>query len=490
MSTFDVVTFGSREGEPISILPQLANRHGIVTGATGTGKTVTIQTICEGFSRIGVPVFLADVKGDAAGLSQPGGGNARVDERLVELDLPPLEPKGSPVVFWDIAGRLGHPARCTISQMGPALLARLLDLNDTQTGVVEVAFAWADDEGIPVVDLKDLRALLMEVTARRKELAVRYGSISPNSVAAIQRSLLRLEQAGGDLLFGEPSLDMTDLLRTREDGTGYLSILAAQELIHTPLAYSTFLLWLLSELYETLPEVGDPENPTLVFVFDEAHLLFEGVPKSLSEKIEQVMRLIRSKGVGVYFSTQLPTDVPGVVLGQLAHRIQHALRAYTPKDQRAIRAVADTFRENPDIDVATEVLELGLGEALVSVLDASGAPSPVERVMVIPPASRLGPITEEERLSVMSLSPVLGKYDAMIDRESAYEMLQKKLEEAAQTNITGGQVNTPESSAPARKPSQRSTGDDLADLAQDAVSSFGREVGRQFARGILGSLKR
>ncbi len=488
----------------LTLLPGMANRHGVVTGATGTGKTVTIQSIIEKFSEIGVPVFVADIKGDMAGLAAPGGGNERVDNRLADLNLPPLEPTAAPVIFWDVYGELGHPVRTTISEMGPLLLARLLDLNDTQTGVLQVAFAYADDQQLPLIDLTDLRALLNDVSDKRKELSVDYGAVSPASIGAIQRGLLRLDEAGGDLLFGEPALDLNDFLRTDSEGRGYVSVLAAEKLFHQPLVYGTFLLWMLSDLFETLPEVGDPEKPVLAFFFDEAHLLFADMPKMLSDRIQQVVRLIRSKGVGVFFITQMPIDIPDVVLGQLGNRVQHALRAYTPRDQKSIRAVAQTFRVNENFNIEEAVTLLEVGEALVSFLDERGAPTVVERGFIIPPRSRIGALTAEERAAVIAASPVAGKYDESIDRESAFEILQARLKqseldaeaerqrqefekERAELEMEREKL---EREAAKQSSKSRSSKDPFDEFLGDTASTFGRELGKALSRGLLGSLKR
>ncbi len=385
------------------LLPALANRHGLVAGATGTGKTVTIHAIAEQFSRIGVPVFVSDVKGDLAGISQPGGDNEKVTERLTQLGLTDFTYEATPVIFWDLYGKLGHPVRSTISEMGPILLARLMNLSETQTGVLQLVFRYADDNGLLLLDLKDLRAMLQFIGDNRKSVQTEYGNVSPQSVGAIQRSLLTLEESGADQIFGEPALSLSDFMRTDDKGRGYVNILASQELINSPLVYATFLLWLLSELFETLPEVGDPEKPKLVFFFDEAHLLFTDCPPALQDKIEQVIRLIRSKGVGVYFISQNPLDVPDIVLGQLGNRVQHALRAFTPRDQKAVKSAADTFRPNPRFAVETVITELSTGEALTSFLEEKGAPGVVERALIIPPRSRIGVISPEERAKITEL---------------------------------------------------------------------------------------
>ncbi|MBM4247500.1 MAG: DUF853 family protein, partial [Deltaproteobacteria bacterium] len=424
------ILIGKRPGGPeLHLLPGMANRHGLVAGATGTGKTVTLQLLAESFSRIGVPVFAADVKGDLAGISQAGGGNPKVEARARELGLAPLAYAAAPVTLWDVDGTLGQPVRTTVSEMGPLLLGRLLDLNETQEGVLRLVFKVADDEGLLLLDLKDLRAMLEDVAARAKELTTSYGRVSAASVGAIQRGLLQLGEQGADRLFGEPALDVHDLMRVA-DGRGVVNLLAAEKLYRSPRVYAAFLLWLLSELFEQLPEVGDLDKPKLVFFFDEAHLLFADAPDALRDKIEQVVRLIRSKGVGVWFVTQNPTDLPDVVLGQLGNRVQHALRAFTPRDQKAVQAAAETFRTNPGLDVKQTIIELGVGEALLSFLDAKGMPSPVERALVCPPMSRVGPITADERARVVQASPLRGKYEHAVDRESAYELLRARAERA------------------------------------------------------------
>ncbi|WP_296811586.1 helicase HerA-like domain-containing protein [Thiocapsa sp.] len=489
--------------EPVSILSRMANRHGLVAGATGTGKTVTLQRLAEQFSRIGVPVFLADIKGDLAGISQPGGGNRRVVERVAEMGLEQEEGfafAGNPVMFWDIQGEQGHPVRTTLTEMGPLLLSRLLNLNEVQEGVINIVFHVADENGWLLLDLKDLRALLAHVAENAAELQTRYGNVSSASVGAIQRRLLVIEKQGGDLLFGEPALTLQDMMQTDEQGHGYINILAADKLIHTPEIYSTFLLWLLSELFEELPEAGDQDKPKLVFFFDEAHLLFKDAPKVLLDKIEQVVRLIRSKGVGVYFVTQNPMDVPDTVLGQLGNRIQHALRAFTPRDQRAVRVAAETFRQNPALDTAATITALGVGEALVSTLDEQGIPGIVQRVNVAPPGSHLGPIEPEVRKAVMDQSLVKGIYDVTVDRVSAYEILEQRAEQAATASAApeipdlseyfGRSGKTAQTSstgkAPARRSSTRQT--PVEAFATSAMRSLGSQIGRQLIRGIMGSL--
>jgi len=469
---------------PVSILPRMANRHGLVAGATGTGKTVTLQRLAECFSRIGVPVFVADVKGDLAGISQPGGGNAKVTERVAEMGLEAEEGftyAPCPVTFWDILGEQGHPVRTTISDMGPLLLARLLGLNETQEGVVNIVFRVADENGWLLLDLKDLRSLLAYVADNAAALQSTFGNVSKASVGAIQRRLLSLEEQGAEKLFGEPALELADLMQTDGGGRGYVNVLAADKLIHTPALYSTFLLWLMSELFEQLPEVGDPDKPKLVFFFDEAHLLFDDAPKALTDKVEQVVRLIRSKGVGVYFVTQNPTDVPEDVLGQLGNRVQHALRAFTPKDQKAVRVAAQTFRPNPELDTEQVITELGVGEALVSTLDEKGSPSVVQRVRVAPPGSRLGPVTPAERGALMANSLVKGVYDDPVDRVSAYEILQQRAEEAAA-------AAAPEQENPRGSSSRNNRQSPLEAFVASAARSIGTQIGRSLIRGIMGSL--
>ncbi|MGV2494932.1 helicase HerA-like domain-containing protein [Pelagerythrobacter aerophilus] len=414
-----------------------ANRHGLIAGATGTGKTVTLQGLAESFSARGVPVFVADVKGDLSGIAMAGSPtfkNAdKLEARAKELGMDDYAYSDNPAIFWDLYGEQGHPIRTTISEMGPLLLARLLDLNETQEGVLQIVFRHADDHGLLLLDLGDLQAMLAWCAENSKELSAKYGNITKASVGTIQRQLLSFESQGADRFFGEPALEIDDFLKTDEQGRGYINVLAADKLMRSPKLYATFLLWLLAELFESLPEVGDPEKPKLVFFFDEAHLLFDDAPKALQDKVEQVVRLIRSKGVGVYFVTQNPIDIPEEVAGQLGNRVQHALRAFTPRDQRAIRAAAETFRINPELDVETAITELKVGEALVSTLLEDGAPSIVQRTLIKPPCSRLGPVTEKERAIVQSVSPVAGKYDTAVDRESAEEVLAQKAADAAAT---------------------------------------------------------
>ena len=424
-------------GENQSLDLSRANRHGLIAGATGTGKTVTLQGMAESFSADGVPVFVADVKGDLSGIAMPGSPTFKhadkLEARAAELGMDDYAYSDNPAIFWDLYGEQGHPIRTTISEMGPLLLSRLLDLNDTQEGVLQIVFRHADENGLLLLDFGDLQSILAWAAENAKDLSGKYGNVSKQSVGAIQRQLLSFESQGADLFFGEPALEIDDFLKTDEQGRGYINVLAADRLMRSPKLYATFLLWLLAELFETLPEVGDPEKPKLVFFFDEAHLLFDDAPKALEEKIEQVVRLIRSKGVGVFFVTQNPIDIPNEVAGQLGNRVQHALRAFTPRDKKAIRAAADTFRINPDLDVEEAITELKVGEALVSTLMEDGAPSIVQRTLIKPPRSRLGPVTKKERAIIQSISPVEGKYDTAVDRESAEEVLAQKTADAAAT---------------------------------------------------------
>jgi DNA helicase HerA-like ATPase len=466
----------ARSSHDIAILPHMANRHGLISGATGTGKTVTLRVLAEHFSRLGVPCFLADVKGDLSGLCQPGGDDPKVAERVQTLGLAPFSYQACPVVFWDVWGVQGHPLRTTISEMGPLLLARLLNLNEIQSGVLTLAFQVADDEGLLLLDLKDLRAMVQFVGDHAHLFRTRYGNITAGSIGAIQRSLMAIEHQGADRLFGEPALNLFDLLRTAPGGDGILNILTADKLLTSPQLYATLLLWLVSELFEQLPEVGDPPKPKLVFFFDEARLLFEAAPKVLLDKILQLVRLIRSKGVGIYFVSQSPLDLPEAILGQLGHRFQHALRAFTPRDQKAVKAVAETFRQNPELDVAQAVTELGVGEALVSVLDARGIPSRVERALIYPPRSRLKPLTPEERALAIRTSAMYGRYDRPIDRESAYEMLKARTEELGQ-----------ESNRPTASPLSQA-GEVIGAMAKSAARSIGTQLGRQIMRGTFGAL--
>src|SRR5688572_14869895 len=432
----------AKSRESLTLLPQYANRHGLIAGATGTGKTVTLQRLAEGLSRIGVPVFMADVKGDLAGLSQAGEAKGKIKERIEQLKLKDIAFEPCPVVFWDAFGQQGHPVRTTVSEMGPLLLARMLGLNETQGGVLTLAFKIADDNGLLLLDLKDLCALLQHVGDNAKQFTTQYGNVSSASIGAIQRGLLAIGQQGGEQFFGEPALNIADLMQTDGKGRGIVNILAADKLMSAPKLYSTLLLWLLSELFEELPEVGDPDKPKLVFFFDEAHLLFNDAPQALLEKIEQVVRLIRSKGVGVYFVTQNPLDIPDTVLGQLGNRVQHALRAFTPRDQKAVKSAATTLRANPGLDIETAITELAVGEALISFLDAKGRPSVTERVYVLPPGSQIGPITPAQRQALLQSSLVAGVYEKAVDRESAYEKLKQRAETAPDAQDVKGKLGT------------------------------------------------
>src|SRR5215510_14372277 len=425
----DQILIGKGE-KPVYLITRYGNRHGLVAGATGTGKTVSLMVLAEGFSRLGVPVFMADVKGDVAGLAMAGTPNKTIQERVAQIGIEGFSQEPSPVVFWDLYGKSGHPVRGTVSEFGPHLLSRILELNDTQAGVLDIAFKLADDRGLLLLDLDDFRAVLTFVADNRKEISTQYGLISAQSVAAIQRALLSLEREGGEFLFGEAALELNDLMRTDLSGRGVVNILAADQLILKPKLYSTFLLWLLSELFENLPEVGDLEKPKLVFFFDEAHLLFDDAPPALRQRVEQVVRIIRSKGVGVYFCSQFPDDVPNEILGQLGNRVQHALRAFTPRDQKAVRTAAETFASNPALDVAKVISSLGVGEALVSTLQENAVPLPVERALICPPRCRMGAITPEERAGVRGRSPVGSKYDTRVNRESAYEILSTRAAQA------------------------------------------------------------
>ena len=492
----------------ILLLPALANRHGLITGATGTGKTVTLQRMAESFASIGVPVFMADVKGDLSGIGAAGGSSDKLMKRLEAIGITEFTPQANTAVFWDVFGEAGHPVRATVSDMGPLLLARLLNLHDTQAGVLTLVFKIADDNGLLLLDLKDLRAMIQFVGDNAKSFTTEYGNISAASIGAIQRGLLGLEQQGGDKFFGEPMLDIADLMQTDGDGRGVINILAADKLYNSPKLYSTFLLWLLSELFEQLPEVGDVEKPKMVFFFDEAHLLFNDAPQALLEKIEQVVRLIRSKAVGVYFVTQNPLDVPDTVLGQLGNRVQHALRAFTPRDQKAVKTAAETMRANPAFDAATAILELGVGEALVSFLDEKGRPGVVERAFIVAPGSRLGPLTPQERSAAIQGSVIYGHYEQVLDRESAYEKLKAA--------VPGGQ--TAQDAAPAGRGAPAPAGpagdagggfldgalgsilfgrtgprggqhDGLVQTAaKTVVRTMASSVGREIMRGVLGSI--
>ena len=494
------------------LLPGLANRHGLITGATGTGKTVTLQTLAEQFSNIGVPVFMADVKGDLTGISQVGNLPEKVRKILADRGLTPTDPQACPTTLWDVFGEQGHPVRATISDMGPLLLSRMLDLNDTQAGVLNLVFKIADDNGLLLLDMKDLRAMLQHIGDNAKQFTTEYGNISAASIGAIQRGLLQIEQQGGDKFFGEPMLDINDFMQT-ERGKGVINILAADKLLNSPRLYATFLLWMLSELFEALPEIGDPEKPKLVFFFDEAHLLFDEAPKILVDRIELVVRLVRSKGVGVYFVTQNPLDIPDSVLGQLGNRVQHALRAFTPRDQKAVKATAETMRPKAGLNIEAAITELAVGEALISLLDAKGRPSETERVFVLPPGSQLGPITPEQRQSLLQNSLVAGVYEKVVDRESAYEMFQshagERGEAAAQEAASA--PKTPRIPGTAGKPAEAESGGGLGGMLNEAL--FGRTgprggqydglvqtmaktaarsvasgLGREIVRGVLGGL--
>jgi uncharacterized protein len=500
----DPILLAKNDSE-IFLLPEMANRHGLIAGATGTGKTVTLQLLAESFSAMGVPVFLADVKGDLAGISQPGGQSPKVLERAKQLKLDGYTPTGCPVTFWDVFGEQGHPIRATISEMGPLLLARLLQLNETQAGVLNIIFHVADENGLLLLDLKDLRAMLQYVGDNAAQFTTKYGNISAASIGAIQRNLLALESQGADKYFAEPALNLDDFIQTDANGRGIVNILAADRLMQSPRVYATLLLWLLSELFERLPEVGDPPKPKLVFFFDEAHLLFNEIEPALLEKIEQVVRLVRSKGVGVYFVTQNPRDVPDNVLGQLGNRVQHALRAFTPRDQKAVQTAADTFRVNPKINTAQAIMELGVGEALVSCLDEKGQPQVVERAFIIPPRSQLGPISPQQRQQIMANSIVTGVYDKVVDRESAYEKLTQAVQQTTPPpqqssgggfwgSIFGGGSTSP---APATLPRSVSRGgrqpDSMTTIATKSIvrsvsSAIGSSIGRQVIRGVMGSI--
>jgi DNA helicase HerA-like ATPase len=527
----DGMIFVGKSTKPEYLTLRLANRHGLITGATGTGKTITLQVLAEGLSRAGVPVFAADVKGDLSGIAAVGQANDALVKRAKDMGFT-YEPDEYPVMFWDLFGEQGHPVRATISEMGPLLLSRLMELNDVQEGVLNIAFRVADEQGLVMLDLKDLRAVLSLVADHAGELTTQYGNVSKNTIGTMQRQLLVLENQGGTKFFSEPALALSDFLKTDRDGRGYINVLAADKLMQSPRLYATFLLWLLSELYEQMPEVGDLDKPKLVFFFDEAHLLFTDAPKPLLDKIEQVVRLIRSKGVGVYFITQSPLDVPNTVLGQMGNRVQHALRAFTPRDQKAVKAAADTFRPNPKLDTAKVIMELGKGEALVSFLEGNGTPELVERAMIRPPTSRIGPITPDERKAIVAKSPLKGKYDTQIDSESAYEILQKRLKDGTSTvtapapgqqpgtapppqdsgsggGIMGGiggflgglfgtnrargtRLTTSQTVARevARTVTNRVAGQIAADLGRSFGGKMGGSVGRAIVRGTLGGVLR
>ena len=492
----DALLIAKAADKAIELLPRLANRHGLITGATGTGKTVTLQKLAESFAAIGVPVFMADVKGDLSGVGVAGTSSDKLMQRLAALGITEYTPRANTTVFWDVFGEQGHPVRATISDMGPLLIARMLNLNDTQSGVLSLVFRVADDNGMLLLDLKDLRAMVQYVGENAKTYTTAYGNISTASIGAIQRNLLALEEQGGDVFFGEPMLDINDLMQTDADGRGVINVLAADKLFHSPKLYAIFLLWMLSELFEQLPEVGDLDKPKMVFFFDEAHLLFHDAPKALVEKIEQVVRLIRSKGVGVYFVTQNPLDVPDTVLGQLGNRVQHALRAFTPRDQKAVRTAADTMRPNPAFDAVAAITELGVGEALISFLDDKGRPQVTERCFVIAPNSRLGPLTAGERQAAITGSLIYGHYEKLVDRESAYELLRAQAAGAAARAEAqaskaaeaqqGGGLNDVLFGSTGPRGGQR---DGLMQIAAKTMTrTIGSSLGRQIVRGILGSL--
>lgn len=489
------ILVAKKDANDFFLLPQMANRHGVITGATGTGKTVTLQKIAEGFSQRGVPVFMADIKGDLTGISQPGGSNQKIAERMKMLGMENVAFEGSPVTLWDVFGKQGHPLRATVSEMGPLLLARLLQLNDTQEGVLSLAFKIADEDGLLLLDLKDLQSLLMFVGENADDFTLKYGNVSKASVGAIQRGLLQIEQQHGDQFFGEPAVKLEDFIQTI-GGRGVLNLLAADDLINSPKVYSTFLLWILSELFETLPEAGDLEKPKLVFIFDEAHLLFNDAPNALIEKVEQVVRLIRSKGVGVYFVTQSPADIPEKVLAQLGNRVQHALRAYTPNEQEAVKVAAKSFRTNPDLDTMMTITELGVGEVLISMLDEKGVPTMVDRAFVVPPLSQIGPVPPEVRAQLISTSLVAGQYEQTVDRESAFEILQAKaavrMELEATTAAEKEAVKQEAAAAKAERAAARAPDTMMESItksvARSASSSIGRQIGSTIVRGVLGSI--
>jgi DNA helicase HerA-like ATPase len=517
MADTDQKIFIGKGEQPAWLTLGLANRHGLVTGATGTGKTVSLQVMAEGFARAGVPVFAADIKGDLSGISEVGEAKDFIVKRASDMELS-FQPDQFSTVFWDVFGEQGHPVRATVSEMGPLLLSRMMDLNDVQEGVMNIAFRVADEQGLLLLDMKDLRAILSFVAEHAAELTTQYGNVSKQTVGTIQRQLLVLENQGGASFFGEPALTLKDFMRTDSDGRGMINILVADKLMQSPRLYATFLLWMLSELFEELPEAGDPPKPKLVFFFDEAHLLFDDAPKALMDKVQQVVRLIRSKGVGVYFVTQNPIDVPDKVLAQLGNRVQHALRAFTPRDQKAVAAAAETFRANPKLDTAQVITQLGKGEALVSFLEGNGTPAMVERVMIRPPTARIGPITPEERKAIMNNSPLKGKYDTTIDSESAYEVLQKRVAGTAAsadgsaggggggilgqigaivgtifgTNVSRGRMSTGQVIARSvtRSVTNKVVGGLAADLGKSMGGSIGGSVGRALVRGALGGLLR
>ncbi|MBT8129952.1 MAG: DUF853 family protein [Gammaproteobacteria bacterium] len=488
MSEIPALMIGGSDSGPCLLNARMANRHGLVAGATGTGKTVTLQNLAEGFSRLGVPVFLADVKGDLSGLAAAGQSHPKIDARVKLLELDDFSFRAVPTVFWDLFGIKGHNIRTTISDMGPLLITSMLELNDTQSGILYACFRIADDNGMLLLDFKDLRAMLKWMAANARELKAEYGNISASSIGAIQRKLLMLEEQGAEQFFNEPVVVLDDLMKTDFSAQGVVNVFDASIIIHqSPRLYACFLLWLLAELFENLPEVGDADRPKLVLFFDEAHLIFDDAPDALLDKVEQVVRLIRSKGVGVYFISQSPTDIPDDILGQLGMKIQHALRAFTPRDKKAVKAAASSFRQNPDIDTEQLITELGVGEALVSVLDADGRPTPVEHVFIKPPESRIGPLSDKERSDYLSRSPYKGRYDAVIDRESAYEMLQQKAEQQAQAAAVEAEENAREkaSSGSSRRSTRQTP---IEAMVTSTARSIGSQIGRQIVRGIMGSL--
>lgn len=486
-----IMPIAGTKDETVAILPKMANRHGCITGATGTGKTVTLQVIAEAFSNIGTAVFAADVKGDLSGIAAAARPNEKLSARLQKLNLPEPQWGACPVTFWDIFGQQGHPVRATISDLGPMLLAQILNLNDTQQGVLDISFRLADDQGWLILDMKDLRSVLQYVADNAADIRIKYGQISKASIGAIQRNLLRLENEGAEQFFGEPMLDVFDWIRTDSSGKGMINVLAADKLMQSPRLYAIFLLWMLADLYERLPEVGDLQQPKLVFFFDEAHLLFKNAPKSLIEKIEQIVRLVRSKSVGVYFVTQSPADIPDSVLGQLGHRVQHALRAYTPRDQKAVRAAAQTMRPNPGLDIESAITSLGVGEALISVLDEHGQPTPTVRAWMYAPGSRIGALQSEERQSIMAASMLGGKYDKPIDRESAYEILAARTESQPQTNTSQTSHATDTKGNAIQDFLFGSTGPRGGrrdGVVQTVTKSVVRQTTNRIVRGIIGSL--
>ncbi|MDD2466699.1 MAG: DUF853 family protein [Desulfobulbus sp.] len=479
--------------QPVHLLSKYGNRHGLIAGATGTGKTVSLLVMAEGFSRLGVPVFMVDVKGDVAGLAMPGNPSEKIQQRVAQIGIEGFTHEANPVLFWDLYGRSGHPVRTTISEIGPTLLGRMLELNDTQTGVLEIVFKLADDQGLLLLDLDDFKALLGLITEKRKEISTQYGLVNSQSLGAIQRALLAFEREGGAAFLGEPALELGDLLRTDLSGRGIINILAADQLILRPRLYSSFLLWLLSELFENLPEVGDLDQPKLVLFFDESHLLFDDAPPMLRQRVEQVVRIIRSKGVGIYFCSQFPDDLPGEILGQLGNRIQHTLHAYTPRDQKAVRTAARTFAPNPNFDVAKAISQLAVGEALVSTLQEKGIPLPVERTLICPPRCRIGAVTAEERAMVRARSPLGNKYDLPVNRESAYEILSRRALEKTTAEAQTRQVETEKDS------DQGSVLGDLLwgskrrqgmveTMAKQAARTIGSQIGRKILRGVLGGI--